>query len=157
MRRYVFILLTASTLSGCVVPEGRRFESQQMSGQSIEAEQWSAGDVVAPYSGGLVMTVTHWSPETCRTMWFDDENQLLSEDFATASLIRVTLAEGQSAGQFDSAKSDKVRLASGGLHMTVTHWGSKSVEVQWLRGQSLNRAELPIGALVQVVESDAHP
>ena len=157
MRRYVFALLAASTLAACVVPDGRIVESRQMSVRSIEAEQWGAGHVVAPAAGGLVMTVTRWSPEICRTMWFDDENQLRSEDFATGSLFRITPAEGQNAGQADRSKGDKVRLASGGLYLTVIHWGTTTVEVQWLRQQSPNRAELPIGALVQIADVEAQP
>jgi uncharacterized protein YodC (DUF2158 family) len=108
------------------------------------------GDVVSCLEGGQLMTVARWTPAICRAVWFDEDNQLRGEDFRPDALICVTRAEGQDAGELSEALGTRVRLASGSNHLTITGWGPATAQVEWLGSQGLSRADLPIGALVQV-------
>lgn len=115
-----------------------------------EPDSWREGDVVACFESGRLMTVARWTSASCHAVWFDEGNQLRGEDFDPDALVCVTRAEGQDAGELSESLGTKVRLASGGQHLTVTGWGEATARVQWLGSEGISHAELPIGALVQV-------
>jgi uncharacterized protein YodC (DUF2158 family) len=115
-----------------------------------DPDEWKAGDVVARLDGSPAMTITSWTPHLCHAMWFDNEGHLHGEDFDTNDLACITRAEAQDAGEFDQALGMRVRLASGGVHMTVIGWSTNTLRAQWQLDQTVNEVELPVGSLVQV-------